>query len=142
MSSTQTERPSARLGSLAPLLVPPAGPSGRRGGAGTAAFVLAVVTIGALAHVGLKIKGLEVAYDLGRERRIGAELEEQRRSLQIEIGTLKDPGRMVTLARDKLKMGPPPPEAIRSLEALRAAAAARAAAGAAAAAGPDRRRGP
>src|SRR5262249_17350113 len=90
-----------------------------RGGAGAGAFILAIVTVGALAHVGLRIKGIEVAYELGRERRIGTELEEQRRQLQLEIGTLKDPGRMVTLARDKLKMGPPAPEAIRSLAALR-----------------------
>jgi len=93
---------------------------GRRGaGAGAGAFVLAIVTAGALAHVALRIKGLEVAYELGRERRIGTELEEQRRQLQLEIGVLKDPGRMVTLAREKLKMGPPAPEAIRSVSALR-----------------------
>src|SRR5258708_37937505 len=53
------------------------------------------------------MKGIEVAYALGRERGISGELEEQRRRLQIEIGMLKDPGRVVGLARDKLKMGPP-----------------------------------
>jgi hypothetical protein len=53
------------------------------------------------------MKGIEVAYDLGRERRINTNLEEQRRRLQIEIGMLKDPGRVVTLAREKLNMAPP-----------------------------------
>jgi cell division protein FtsL len=81
-------------------------------GAGVGAFLLAIVTAGALAHVGVRIKGLQVAYDLGSERRIATELEEQRRRLQIEIGMLKDPGRVVAIARDKLNMGPPAPEAI------------------------------
>ena len=88
------------------------GPGGQRRGAGVAAFVLAICTAGALVHVAVRIKGLEVAYDLGRERRIATEMEEQRRRLQIEIGMLKDPGRVISIARDKLNMGPPTPEAI------------------------------
>jgi cell division protein FtsL len=83
-----------------------------RRGAGVAAFVLAIATAGALAHVAVRIKGLEVAYDLGRERRIATEMEEQRRRLQIEIGMLKDPARVISIARDKLNMGPPTPDAI------------------------------
>lgn len=81
--------------------------SGRKRGVGVGGFLLALVTAGALAHVAVRMKGIEVAYALGRERRTSAELEEQRRRLQIEIGMLKDPGRVVSLARDKLKMGPP-----------------------------------
>jgi cell division protein FtsL len=76
-------------------------------GIGVTGFVLALVTAGALAHVAVRMKGIEVAYDLGKERRINTELEEQRRRLNIEIGMLKDPDRVVGLARDKLKMGPP-----------------------------------
>ena len=79
----------------------------RDGGIGVGGFLLALVTAGALTHVAVRMKGIEVAYALGRERRISADLEEQRRRLQIEIGMLKDPGRVVSLARDKLKMGPP-----------------------------------
>ena len=79
---------------------------------GVGVFLLIIVTAGALAHVGVRLKGLEVAYDLGRERRTATELEEQRRRLQIEIGMLKDPRRVIALARAKLNMGPPPPEAI------------------------------
>lgn len=84
-------------------------------GAGVWAFLLVIVTAGALGHVGVRLKGLEVAYDLGRERRVATDLEEQRRRLQIEIGMLKDPRRVVSIARDKLNMGPPAPEAIRRL---------------------------
>jgi cell division protein FtsL len=86
----------------------------RRGGTrlrgiGVGGFLLALVTVGALVHVAVRMKGIEVAYALGKERKLNAELEEQRRQLHIEIGMLKDPGRVVGLARDKLKMGPPLP---------------------------------
>ena len=80
--------------------------------------MLAIVTAGALAHVAVRIKSLEVAYALGRERHVATELEEQRRRLQIEIGMLKDPGRVVLIARDRLKMGPPAPDAIVALGAI------------------------
>jgi hypothetical protein len=46
-------------------------------------------------------------------------MEEQRRRLQIEIGMLKDPRRVIAIARDKLNMGPPAPEAIWRLGAAR-----------------------
>jgi cell division protein FtsL len=93
----------------------PAGRADERRGLGVGGVVLAIVTAGALAHVAVRIKSIEVAYALGRERHVATELEEQRRRLQIEIGMLKDPGRVVTIARDKLKMGPPDPDAIRAL---------------------------
>lgn len=82
---------------------------GGRRGIGVGAFVLALVTAGAMAHVAVRMKGIEVAYDLGREKRVNTQLEEERRRLNIEIGMLKDPVRIVSLARDKLKMGPPAP---------------------------------
>ncbi|MEA2701171.1 MAG: Cell division protein FtsL [Myxococcales bacterium] len=105
---------------------------GKKRGIGVGGFLLALVTAGALTHVAVRMKGIEVAYDLGRERRISTELEEQRRRLQIEIGMLKDPGRVVTLARDKLKMAPPAagdiiraaPGALPAAAAVTAAAAA------------------
>ena len=81
---------------------------GRRG-VGVWAFLLALVTAGALAHVAVRMRGIQIAYDLGRERRINTELEEQRRRLNIEIGMLKDPHRVITIARDELHMGPPAP---------------------------------
>jgi cell division protein FtsL len=82
---------------------------GGRRGIGVGAFLLALVTAGAMAHVGVRMKGIEVAYDLGHEKRVNTELEEERRRLNIEIGMLKDPVRVVSIARDKLKMGPPAP---------------------------------
>jgi hypothetical protein len=76
-------------------------------GIGVGGFLLALVTVGALVHVGVRMKGIEVAYALGKERKLNTELEEQRRRLHIEIGMLKDPGRVVGIARDQLNMGPP-----------------------------------
>jgi cell division protein FtsL len=90
---------------------------GNRRGVGVAAFLLALVTAGALAHVAVRMHGIQIAYALGRERRTNTELEEQRRRLNIEIGMLKDPDRVIGAAREKLGMGPPAPENVVRLEA-------------------------
>ena len=80
-----------------------------RRGVGVWAFALALLTAGALAHVAVRMHGIQIAYDLGREKRVNSELLERQRSLIIEIGMLKDPGRVIGLAHDKLQMGPPAP---------------------------------
>ena len=73
--------------------------------------------------------GIQIAYALGRERRTNTELAEQRRRLNIEIGMLKDPDRVIGIARDKLGMGPPAPRTSCGWEpAARAAGARRVAA--------------
>jgi cell division protein FtsL len=85
---------------------------GNRRGVGVWAFLLALVTLGALAHVGVRMHGIQIAYALGRERRNNSEIEEYRRRLNIEIGMLKDPDRIISIARDQLHMAPPAPEAV------------------------------
>jgi cell division protein FtsL len=92
---------------VTPPIVTPDLPSRR--GIGVWAFLLALVTAGALAHVAIRMRGIQIAYALGRERRANTELEERRRSLTIEIGMLKDPGRVIGVAHDQLHMGPPAP---------------------------------
>jgi hypothetical protein len=82
---------------------------GNRRGVGVWAFALAILTAGALAHVAVRMHGIQIAYDLGREKRANSELLERQRSLTIEIGMLKDPGRIIGLSHDKLQMGPPAP---------------------------------
>jgi hypothetical protein len=82
---------------------------GNRRGVGVWAFALALLTAGALAHVAVRMHGIQIAYDLGREKRANAELLERQRSLTIEIGMLKNPGRIIELAHGKLQMGPPAP---------------------------------
>jgi cell division protein FtsL len=89
---------------------------GNRRGAGVWAFLLALCTVGALAHVAVRMHGIQIAYALGHERRTNTQLEEQRRRLNIEIGMLKDPGRIISIAREKLDMGPPAPENVVRLE--------------------------
>ena len=82
---------------------------GNRRGVGVWAFSLALLTAGALAHVAVRMRGIQIAYDLGREKRANSELLERQRSLTIEIGMLKDPGRIIELGHTKLQMGPPAP---------------------------------
>jgi len=89
---------------------------GNRRGAGVWAFLLALCTAGALAHVAVRMHGIQIAYALGRERRTSTELQEQQRRLNIEIGMLKDPDRVIGIAREKLGMGPPAPENVVRLE--------------------------
>ena len=89
---------------------------GNRRGAGVWAFLLALCTVGALAHVAVRMHGIQIAYALGREGRTNTQLEEQRRRLNIEIGMLKDPDRVIGIARDKLRMGPPASENVVRLE--------------------------
>ena len=95
------------------MIVTPDLPSRR--GVGVWAFVLVLVTATALAHVAIRMRGIQIAYDLGRERRANIELEERRRSLTIEIGMLKDPGRIIGVAHDQLHMGPPAPSDVVKL---------------------------
>jgi cell division protein FtsL len=78
-------------------------------------FVVLGLTLGALGHVAVHAKRLEVALALGEAERIHRELSEQRRHLEIETGMLKDPGRVIAIARDKLLMRPAAPENIRQI---------------------------
>jgi cell division protein FtsL len=99
--------------SITPIVKPDLG---NRRGVGVWAFLLALCTAGALAHVAVRMHGIQIAYALGRERRTNTELAEQRRRLNIEIGMLKDPDRVIGIAREKLGMGPPAPENVVRLD--------------------------
>mgnify|MGYP001769849308 CR=1 FL=1 len=80
-------------------------------------LVILGLTLGALGHVAVHAKRLEVALLLGEAERVHRELAEQRRHLEIEIGMLKDPGRVIAIARDQLQMRPAAPEHIRAIAA-------------------------
>jgi cell division protein FtsL len=92
---------------------------GNRRGVGVWAFLLGLCTVGALAHVAVRMHSIQIAYALGRERRTNTELAEQRRRLNIEIGMLKDPDRVIGIAREKLGMGPPAPENVVRMDSGR-----------------------
>jgi len=79
------------------------------------------VTLGATAHVAVHAKRIEVAIALGKEERAFRELTLERRHLEIEIGMLKDPARIIAIARDQLGMRPPAPSDIYTGKAARAA---------------------
>jgi cell division protein FtsL len=81
----------------------------RRLGVGLVALIVLGVTAVATAHVAVHAKRIEVAIALGKEERAFRELTEQRRHLEIEIGMLKDPARIIAIARDRLGMRPPAP---------------------------------
>jgi cell division protein FtsL len=85
------------------------GPRRRRMGSGVALLVLLGLTLAALGHVGVQARHLDVALALGKEQKLQGELMEQRRRLKSEIGRLKDPARISTVARETLKMAPVAP---------------------------------
>jgi cell division protein FtsL len=74
---------------------------------GVVALIVLGVTAVATAHVAVHAKRIEVAIALGKEERAFRELTDQRRHLEIEIGMLKDPARIIAIARDRLGMRPP-----------------------------------
>jgi len=84
---------------------------------GLIVLVVLGVTLGATAHVAVHAKRIEVAIALGKEERAFRELTLQRRHLEIEIGMLKDPARIISIARDQLDMRPPSPTDIHAIAA-------------------------
>jgi len=91
------------------------GDARRRLNAGLIGLVILGVTLGAIGHVAVHTKRIEVAIALGKEERAFRELTLQRRQLEIEIGMLKDPARVIAIARDQLGMHAPAPENIHAL---------------------------
>ena len=81
----------------------------RRLSFGLIGLVVLGVTFVATAHVAVHSKRIEVAIALGKEERAFRELTLQRRHLESEIGMLKDPARIIAIARDQLGMRPPAP---------------------------------
>jgi hypothetical protein len=75
-------------------------------------LVLLGLTLGALAHVAVHAKQVEVGLLLGRERAEHDALLAERRHLEIELGRLKDPARLVKFAQDNGMT--PEPEAIHT----------------------------
>jgi hypothetical protein len=79
---------------------------------GVFCLVLLGLTLGALAHVAVHAKQVEVGLLLGRERAAHDALLAERRHLEIELGRLKDPARLVKFAQDTGMT--PEPEAIHT----------------------------
>jgi cell division protein FtsL len=93
----------------------------RRLSIGLIALIVLGVTLGGTAHVAVHAKRIEVAIALGKEERIHRELTEAQRHLEIEIGMLKDPARIIAIARDQLDMRSPLPSDIHAVSGKREA---------------------
>jgi cell division protein FtsL len=85
---------------------------------GVLMLLLLVFTLAALGHVAINIKKLEMGLALGQARADRTRLLEKKRRLELEIGVLKDPGRIVAIAHDKLGLRPPRTDDIIALDAL------------------------
>lgn len=86
----------------------------RRLSIGLIGLIVLGITLGGTAHVAVHAKRIEVAIALGKEERIHRDLTEAQRHLEIEIGMLKDPARVIAIARDQLGMHAPQPSDIRA----------------------------
>ena len=71
--------------------------------AATAAFVV---------ELGLRVKAVELGYDLGRDQRHVARLREVKRVLEVEIASYRTPERVDLVARSLLGMSEPTPDRI------------------------------
>lgn len=98
-----------------------AGGSKQRLNIGLIALVILGLTLIAIAHVAVHAKRIEVAIALGKQEQMFRELTEERRHLEIEIGMLKDPARIIAIARDQLHMRPPAPTDIHAARPASAA---------------------
>ena len=77
------------------------GPRAPRAASGVFCLVLLGLTLGALGHVAVQAKQVEVGLLLGKERAAHDALLAERRHLEIELGRLKDPARLVKFAQEK-----------------------------------------
>jgi cell division protein FtsL len=79
---------------------------------GVALLCSALLVLGALAVVGLRVQQVHLAYQLDALRNERARAELLLRQLEIEVATLRSPGRVESRAR-QLGMTVPTPEQVR-----------------------------
>lgn len=79
-----------------------------------ALWVVAVIaaSVAFIAHLSLRFETVSLGYDVGRARRDQRQLVEERRLLSIEAATLRDLGRVETIARGALGMEVPEAERV------------------------------
>ena len=77
--------------------------------AATAAFVL---------HLSLRVRSVEIGYELGREHARVARLREVKHVLELEVASHKTPERVEFVARTLLGMSEPSPDRILPAGAL------------------------
>ena len=76
----------------------------------TAAVIATAAAL--IAHLAPRLETVRLGYDVGQARREQRELLESQRMLAIESATLREPGRVETVARGRLGMDVPEPERV------------------------------
>jgi cell division protein FtsL len=92
---------SARAQGLAPVLV-----------VGRAALLVALLAAVGVFHVWSHTRVTAAGYRLGELQRRQEALRAERNKLEVEVATLRAPGRLEAFARARLKMAPPAPGAV------------------------------
>ncbi len=69
----------------------------------------------AMAYVWVRLRVVDLGYQLGKESRLAQQLDDENRRLRVTVESLKAPGRIERVARDKLGMVPPTVGEIRSI---------------------------
>ena len=105
--------PAARVLTVRRPLVRPTADRGRllrvmRGWLVRRALVLGgVLVVLCLLDVWLRLQVMHVGYELSAARQMQLRLEHEERELEVELATLRDPGRLGELARHRLGMVDP-----------------------------------
>jgi cell division protein FtsL len=72
------------------------------------AFALGVALVAlCMVQVWLRLQVTQVGYDLSVARQLQLRLEQERRQLEVELATLRDPGRLDDVARRRLGLTEP-----------------------------------
>jgi cell division protein FtsL len=67
----------------------------------------AVLVLLCMVQVWLRLQVMHVGYDLSAARKVQLRLEHEQRELDVELATLRDPGRLEDIARKRLGMTDP-----------------------------------
>jgi cell division protein FtsL len=71
-------------------------------------LVLGAILVGlAVVQVWLRLQVVRLGYELSAARTMQMRLEHERRELEVELATLRDPGRIAEVARRRLGMVEP-----------------------------------
>lgn len=67
-------------------------------------LAIAITFVASLFYVRLRFLVVELSYDVSRAQSVKAKLEQERRSLTLELATLQSPSRIEKIARNDLKL--------------------------------------
>ena len=81
---------------------------------------LTSLVVVALLHVWTRLEIIRIGYELSQQSRLHQALVQHNQRLRLELATRKDPATVERIARERLQMAPPDPNAIRVLHAAAA----------------------